>query len=133
MIEWDDKYCVGISILDEQHKKLIEIINKASMVEKSSNSPKDVLAILYQMTDYALEHFKTEEHYMEKFHFTGYQPHRNEHIDFINTVHDYKNRAVYGDGQIASETLKYLVEWYANHIQEIDIEYIDFFKKNGIK
>ena len=27
MIEWDDKYSVGISIIDEQHKKRINVIN----------------------------------------------------------------------------------------------------------
>ena len=27
MIEWDDKYSVGISIIDEQHKKRINVID----------------------------------------------------------------------------------------------------------
>ncbi len=134
MIKWDDEYSVNIPVLDEQHRKLIEIINKASMVvEISSNSLKSVLEILDEMTEYALKHFKEEEHYMEKFHFTGYQAHKNEHINFINIVLDYKNRAVYGDYQIASKTLEYLVQWYVNHIQVTDKEYIDFFKENGLK
>ncbi len=49
MIEWYDKYSVNISLIDEQHKKLFEIINKAGMVEISSNSPKKVLGILNEM------------------------------------------------------------------------------------
>ena len=99
---------MGISILDEQHKKLIEIINKASMVEISSNNPKDVLAILDQMTEYILKHFETEEHYMKEFDFPGFQPHRNEHIDFTNTTIDYKIRAVGGDYKIINEIIEYL-------------------------
>ena len=133
MIEWEDKFSVGISILDEQHKKLIEIINKASMVEISSNSPKDVLAILDQMTEYILKHFETEEHYMKEFDFPGFQSHRNEHIDFTNTIIDYKIRAVGGDYKIINEIIEYLMEWIVNHIQVIDRQYIDCFKRNGLK
>ena len=133
MIEWDDKYSVDISLIDEQHKKLIEIINKASMVEISSNSQKDVLAILDQMTEYILKHFETEEHYMKEFDFPGFQPHRNEHIDFTNTTIDYKIRAVGGDYKIINEIIEYLMEWVVNHIQVIDRQYIGCFKKNGLK
>ena len=85
------------------------------------------------MAEYALKHFKTEEHYMKEFNFTGYKSHRNEHVYFTNTVNEHKNRAVDGGYQITSETLEYLVHWYFNHIQVIDKEYIDFFKKNGLK
>ena len=133
MIEWDDKYCVDISLIDEQHKKLIETVNKASMVGISSNKPNDVLAILDQMTEYILKHFETEEHYMKKFHFTGYQSHKNEHIDFTNTIINYKIKAVGGDYEIINEIIEYLMEWIANHIQIIDRQYIDCFKKNGLK
>ena len=133
MIEWGDKYSVGISIIDEQHKKLIETINKASMVEISSNSQKDVLAILDQMTEYILKHFETEEHYMKEFDFPEFQSHRNEHIDFTNTTIDYKIRAVGGDYKIINEILEDLKSWLVNHIQGTDKEYVDCFKENGLK
>ncbi len=132
-VKWNDKYSVNISLIDEQHKKLFEHISKAKRVEKFSNNLKNVLEILDQMTKYALKHFKTEEHYMKEFNFPGYKSHRKEHIYFINIVNEHKNRAVDGDYQKASETLEYLVQWYFNHIQVIDKEYIDFFKKSGLK
>ena len=133
MVEWYDRFNVNISLIDEQHKKLFVLINKISTGENFSNSPKNVLKILDEMTEYALRHFEKEEYYMEKFHFSGYHSHKNLHIDFINTIIDYKNRAVNGDFQIASKTLEYLVKWYVNHIQVTDKEYIDFFKQNGLK
>ena len=133
MIKWSDKYSVGISIIDEEHKKLFELINKADLVAKFGNNSNDVLAILDQMTEYVLNHFETEEHYMKEFHFPGFQPHRNEHIDFTNTTMDYKNRAVGGDCQITNEILEYLMQWLINHIQVTDKKYIGCFKENGFK
>jgi hemerythrin len=133
MIKWSDKYSVGISIIDEEHKKLFELINKANLVAKFGNNSNDVLAILDQMTEYVLNHFETEEHYMKEFHFPGFQPHRSEHIDFTNTTMDYKNRAVGGDYQITNEILEYLMQWLSNHIQVTDTKYIGCFKENGLK
>jgi hemerythrin len=133
MIKWNDKYSVNISLFDEQHKKLFELINKANIVEALNNNTKDVLAILDQMTEYALKHFETEEHYMKEFNFSGYQAHRNEHIDFTNTTIGYQNRVIGGDYQIINEILEYLMSWLVNHIQVTDKKYIDCFKKNGLK
>ncbi len=133
MIKWNDKYSVNVSLIDEQHKKLFELINKANIVEKFNNNPKEVLAILDQMTEYALKHFETEEHYMKKFDFPGYETHRSEHIDFTNTTIDYKNKAVGDNYQITNEILEFLIQWLVNHIQVTDKGYIDCFKKNGLK
>ena len=132
MIEWNDKYSLNISLIDEKHKKLFEIINKAIIAEKQSEIAKDVLGILDEMTEYALKHFETEERYMKEFNFPEYQTHRNEHINFTNNTIDYKNRIVGGDFQIINEILEYLKQWLVNHIQVTDRQYIDCFKKNGL-
>lgn len=133
MIKWNEKYSVNISLIDEQHKKLFELINKANIVEELNNNTKDVLEILDEMTEYALKHFETEEHYMKEFNFPDYQAHRNEHIKFTNTTIVYKNRVVGGDYQIINEILEYLKQWLVNHIQVTDKKYIDCFKSNGLK
>ncbi len=132
MIEWNDKYSVNISLIDEQHKKLVELTNKTRMLENFNNSPRSALEILDQMAEYALKHFETEEYFMKACNFPGLESHRNEHIDFTNTTTDYKNRAVGGDCQKISEMIEYLVKWLINHIQVTDKEFIDCFKKNGI-
>jgi len=85
------------------------------------------------MTEYALKHFETEEHYMKEFNFPEYQAHRNEHIDFTNNTIDYKNRVVGGNFHILNEILEYLNQWLVNHIQVTDKKYINCFKKNGLK
>ncbi len=133
MIEWNDKYSVNISLIDEQHKKLFEIINKAIIATKHSKVTKDVLGILDEMTEYALKHFEIEERYMKEFNFPEYLTHRKEHIDFTNNTIDYKNKVVGGDFQIINEILEYLKQWLVNHIQVTDKKYIGCFKKNGLK
>ena len=133
MIEWDDTYSVGISIIDEEHKKLIGIINKVIVAKQHNNNPEEMLEILNEMIKYAKEHFKTEETYMRKFNYPEYQYHKEEHNDFSFKVIAYHNRVIDGDYQIANQILEYLKRWFVNHIQKTDRKYTDCFNKNGLK
>ena len=60
MIEWDDKYSIGISIIDEQHKKLFGIINRTIYAKEHSNDIEELKEVLREMTDYTVTHFTTE-------------------------------------------------------------------------
>ncbi len=132
-IKWNNEYCMGISIIDEEHKKLVGIINKAISTKEHNDNPEEIKEILSEMVVYFDEHFSTEEACMIKFNYPEYQSHRNEHLDFIDKTIASYNKLVRGDYQIAKELLEYLRQWLVNHIQGSDREYMDCFKKNGLK
>ena len=132
MIEWDEKYSVGLSIIDEDHKKLISILNKAIYAKEHNANSKELREVLKEMTDYALKHFKAEETYMIDFNYSEYQDHRKEHRDFFTESIAYHDKLIEGDCQIANEIIEYLKWWLVNHIQVTDKKYIDCFKDNGL-
>ena len=132
MLEWDDKYCVGISIIDEAHKGLFGIINKAIRAKEQSDNKKEFMEVLEEMTKYALGHFKTEEDYMREFNYPEYQYHSKEHSDFFNKTLAYFDKVVNCDYHVSNELIEYLKQWIVHHIQESDRQYIDCFKKNGL-
>jgi hemerythrin len=133
MFKWDVKYSVGISIIDEEHRKFIDIINKAIVARKQSDNPEKVKEVLNKMTDYALTHFKTEEIYMKEFNYPEYKDHREEHRDFIIKTIAYLDKVIKGDYQIANEILEHLKQHLVNHIQVTDKYYVGCFKENGLK
>jgi len=133
MIEWDDKYSIGISIIDEQHKKLFGIINKTIYAKEHGDDTEELKNVLEEMTQYALEHFETEEAYMIMFNYPGYEYHNEEHYGFITKTSEYFDRVVNGDSHVSNELLEYLKQWLVNHIQVTDRQYVDCFKKNGLK
>ena len=61
MIEWEEKFSVGISMIDEEHKRLIGILNKIIYANKHNVNPEKLKEVLREMTDYTLTHFTTEE------------------------------------------------------------------------
>jgi hemerythrin len=61
LIEWEDIYSVGIEEFDNDHKKLIELINRLhqAMLDKKA---KEVLGeIINELVDYTIYHFNKEE------------------------------------------------------------------------
>ena len=133
MLEWEDKFSVGISLIDEEHKKLIGILNKAIFAKEHNSNTEETKEVLGEMLEYSQKHFSTEEAYMIKFKFPEYQFHKNEHLDFTNKTIATFNKAIKGDCDVANEILEFLKQWLVNHIQSIDRKYIDCFKKNGLK
>ncbi len=132
-IKWNNKYCMGISIIDEEHKKLIGILNKTIDAKEHSDNKEELMEVLEEMTKFALEHFTTEENYMREFNYPEYQHHSEEHSDFFNKTIAYFDRVVNGDYHISNELIEYLRQWLVNHIQGSDRQYMDCFKKNGLK
>ena len=133
MVEWEDKFSAGISEIDEEHKKLIGILNKAVSANEHNDNTVETLELLGDMIEYSHKHFSMVEAYMLKFKFPEYQLHKKEHLDFtdmtIRNYHDF----ISGDYQIANEILEYLKQWLVNHILVTDKKYIDCFKGNGLK
>ena len=83
MITWDNKYSVKVAMIDEEHKKFIDIINKANYARKYDDSPRATSEILVEITAYALEHFKTEETHMINFKYYDFKSHKDEHDSFF--------------------------------------------------
>ena len=132
MIEWEEKYSVGISMIDEEHKKLIGILNKAICAKGNNDNLEELREVLREITNYTLMHFKTEETYMKEFNYPEYQDHKEEHRHFSTETIAYHDKVITGDSQIANEIIEYLKWWFVNHIQVTDKKYVVCFKKNDL-
>ncbi len=80
---WDEQYNIGVDIIDKEHKKLFNILNKLfdfrHREEKSHFACQE--AIKY-FKDHAIQHFADEEAYMASIHYPGLETHRRIHKDF---------------------------------------------------
>ncbi len=133
MIEWDDKYSVGISTIDEEHKQLIGIINKAIAARQHIDNSKEITEILNEMTNYAQTHFALEEAYMVRFNYPDYEHHRKEHQGFSIETMAFLDSASKGDSKLVCEILEHLKKWLVHHVQGTDRKYVHCFKEHGLK
>lgn len=80
---WQDRYNIGVEIIDKEHKKLFSILNKLFDLGKQEEKSQWVCqeAIKY-FRDHAFQHFAEEEAYMASIHYEGLDTHKRIHKTF---------------------------------------------------
>ncbi len=132
-LNWTDSLSVKINSIDEQHKKLIGLIN--SFYEQVSHRTNDenISILIKGMREYTQMHFNYEERYMRQFNYPDYIIHKKEHDMFISKVAAVEEKVNKGTVILSFEITSFLKDWIKNHIQGSDKKYTEFFIKNGIK
>lgn len=82
-LEWQDRFNIGVDIIDKEHRKLFSILNRLFSY-KTDDLKRQWLCqegIKY-FKDHALKHFTDEEQYMASIDYVGFETHRHVHDDF---------------------------------------------------
>ncbi len=85
-LQWSDEYSLGIDKIDEQHKKLFDIVGRIFILEDHSNVKEEIRTILYELHDYIQEHFQDEEAYMKTIDFPELEHHKVLHEKIVENV-----------------------------------------------
>ena len=133
VIVWDNTLSVDISAVDQQHKKLINIINELHDAMKIGKA-KDVMEkVIKELVDYTVEHFSIEEKKMQEFHYVDYVQHKSEHDQFVKKAASLQKDFSTGKTSITLDTMNFLKEWLTNHIMGTDKKYIPCFHEHNFK
>ncbi len=131
-ISWNEFYELGIEKVDEQHKKLVDMINKLydAFMEGKAQDVTD--EILHEMEQYADYHFKAEEAIFSKYNYPDKEEHISIHAEFFEKTNYYKSTHSSGEENVHYELMNFLKDWLLNHIQGEDVKYADYFKEHNI-
>ena len=120
MINWKEEYRIGIKLIDEQHKKLFELANKAFDLLKDDfyiDKYDDIIMILKELKNYAIYHFKSEEDYMESIKYRKILSHKVEHDDFIQKIEEVDiDKIDENQDKYILDLLEFIVNWIDKHI-----------------
>lgn len=131
-ILWSEKYNTGINIIDEQHKKLIAILNSLyeSFVDRTTNEK--IKEIVKEMADYTEYHFGVEEKYFKEFNYEDMEEHLAQHRYFVDQVKEFQRDMESGKVSVTFKLMNFLRSWLIEHINGTDRKYIALFKENGL-
>ena len=120
-VEWSEKLSVGMPEIDDQHKELINILNRlhAAMAEgKGKMVLKDTLA---DLADYTVTHFYTEERYMTRYRYPRLAEHKAEHEAFVAKVKQFQADFDAGKATMSIDLMKFIKDWLVTHITGTDM------------
>jgi hemerythrin-like metal-binding protein len=125
-LKWLDTYDIGFKIIDEQHKKLIDIINELYEAQRHGTSQIAIIDTLDKLADYTVYHFATEEKLFAQYEYPKTTEHLAEHKSFVDQVVKFQQELKMGSLLLSLKTMEYLKDWTITHILGSDREFGEF-------
>lgn len=130
-IAWTNNFNIGNSIIDDQHKELIEIINDMIESITKGDITKKFAGLLSRMTDYSIRHFTSEEQFMSEISYPDIENHQKLHKEYVLKTAIFNSQYLTPTPPDSNEVVSFLTSWWTNHIIQVDIDYI-LFRQNAI-
>lgn len=127
-LEWSDDLDTGIAVIDDQHKRIVVMINQLDDAQRTASKVK-VGTVIDELIDYTVSHFAFEEAMLEEAGYVFTKAHKRVHALFIKRVEDYRQRFIGGE-DIADELKGLLGRWLFSHIRSDDRNYVEAINDN---
>ena len=125
-IEWKKSYSVGLDSIDDDHKKLLGMINQLQTASHYTTDDKMIEHILDDLIDYTKYHFSREEKIMLDCEYPNLAAHKKLHQDMIKQVSTFIDDYRLHNTRTIDEVTQFLKSWLINHINGSDKEYVPY-------
>ena len=133
ILKWDESYSVGVQVIDDEHKLLIAMINKAYDSVTNMEEDKILEELVKDMCAYAIIHFATEDSLMNKYGYPAAEVHIKMHASFAVKAEALNNMVSSGDIVEPVKVFKFLADWLRGHILKTDKDLGVFLNEQGLK
>lgn len=125
---WDPSQSVGNSVLDEQHKKLLELVRQAiwlALPGDKTSSRNKIYRIMNEIAETARGHFETEERILARNGYPGLAAHKAEHQRHLDLLAEILDGNVQERVDVKAMSKLIAENMYA-HLQTADRECVDY-------
>ena len=132
-IRWDGSLAMGVGVIDDQHKQLIQRLNDLAKAVEENQGPKAVASTLSFLTEYTHFHFQAEEGLMVAQEYPGLADHQKEHEEFRTILRsmgtDFETDGA--SAHLAGQINTFLFTWLVRHIRQVDTRFGKFLQDKG--
>ena len=122
--QWREEWVLDLKEIDEQHRLLVEAVNKLSpLYLKLTKNPAVDDATREQLTGQLKllygdleQHFRDEEKLMFEVAYPQYRSHAHAHVMLLAELKNYCNRITSRDEELDMGTLYSLRTWFVTHM-----------------
>jgi len=121
LLTWHDSlYGIGVKTVDDQHKRILVMINNLRDSLQRGGGNSEVGVILKELVEYVKFHFAEEEKLMEEMNYPEIEEHRELHEKLTRHVVAILLRLKNEQEFSIYELLSFLKDWWNEHIGEED-------------
>lgn len=127
ILTWNDSLKLGIASVDDQHRRLLDLINRLDEAVALGHAPDTITELLDDLIDYTRYHFDEEEKLMQQSNFEEalFASHKNEHRQFVETIVEARNQKPDNASFLLHHLLDFLFDWLYRHILGTDKKMAD--------
>lgn len=133
LFNWSPDFSVGIAAMDEEHRKLIDLINRLFDAMKEGRGRDVMEPVFTGLVEYTQTHFSDEEALMARYEYPGLAAQKEEHRLLVQSVSDKYQKFKSGSLMISIELMNFLRDWLTNHIMKSDRLYGEFLNRKGVQ
>lgn len=133
-VKWGDEYSVGVPSLDEQHGKMVSLLNQLHDGMMTGTDKIALGGILQALITYTLMHFTYEEELLVRTGYPDCDAHQKEHAELIQQIQGIRHDCdTDGPRAVTIPVLSFLANWVTNHILGTDRRYRPHLVAKGIQ
>lgn len=133
LIQWDKSLSVGVVEFDNQHKKLIQLINDLNDAMLKGKGKEAVAVIIAELRKYTVSHFGYEEKTLERIAYPELTKQQAEHKRFVDDILKFEKELTDGKIGLSVAVMNFLSDWLRKHIQGEDMRYTAFCNSKGVQ
>ncbi|OIQ70087.1 bacteriohemerythrin [mine drainage metagenome] len=120
LFAWDDSLSVGHGFIDNDHKKLVTMVNSFHEAMEQGRGNEVIGKVLNNLAIYTKEHFAREEAEMQRIEYPKYKLHKLEHEKLLKQVTGLQADFAGGRVMMTMDISRFLRDWLVTHIQQTD-------------
>ena len=113
----------GNNLIDEQHKEIIEKINKLVNTCENGTCQIESVKMLDYLADYTEKHFQEEEALQEAVEYPGLEEHKKRHNEFriaVKELHEMLDEEEGPSPKFVKAVQENVIDWLYRHIKGFD-------------
>ena len=128
LIEWDEKYVLGIPLIDRQNRDFVQVLNKLYSVSGAVREimEQDFIKAANEAITCVRYNFWNEEKLMFLTEFSQQPIHKKDHEFIIDKILSFIDCYIQGKRMDSDEFVKLLKNWVLAHITDMDRVFADF-------
>ncbi|MGE4506900.1 MAG: bacteriohemerythrin [Desulfovibrionaceae bacterium] len=132
-ITWSNATAVGLETVDEQHRKLFDILNDLHAATMEGQEQSALRAIFNELIEYTVYHFENEEELHARYGFPDAAEHKREHDKLTAQAVELQRQFEEGSATVSFDLLDFLHGWLMDHTIGMDMAMASHLKGKGAR